>query len=90
LAGKVSRAKAPEYTLKEAEYLKHLAGSRILVRVRMCDNEEFEGYVEFFDANFIRLTRDDEPNLFLYKQDVKYLVELGENQPSEQKEPQLG
>ena len=38
-------------------------------------NEEVEGQVEFFDQYFIRLTRNGEPNLFLYKHDIKYLYE---------------
>ena len=31
--------------------------------------------IEFYDSNFIRVTRDDAPNLFLYKHDIKYLYE---------------
>ena len=32
--------------------------------------------IEFFDESFLRLTREGEPNLFIYKHDVKYLWEL--------------
>ena len=46
------------------------------MRVRLSDNQEVEGVVEFYDATFIRLTREGAPNLFLYKQDLKYLYEL--------------
>lgn len=76
VAGKVSRAKAPEYTFKEPEYLRELIARCALVRIHMTDDQEFEGHVEFFDATFIRLTREGEPNLFLYKQDIKYLAEI--------------
>ncbi len=76
MAGKVSRAKAPDYTLKEPAYLKLLADQGKSVRIHLTDNQTFEGRVEFFDATFIRLTRDGAPNLFLFKQDIKYLVEL--------------
>jgi hypothetical protein len=31
--------------------------------------------VEFYDQSFIRLTRDNGPNLFVYKHDIKYLYE---------------
>jgi len=34
-----------------------------------------EGIIEFYDANFIRLTRRGAPNLFLFKHDIKYLYE---------------
>jgi sRNA-binding regulator protein Hfq len=33
------------------------------------------GTVEFYDQNFIRLTRKDGPNLFLFKHDIKYIFE---------------
>lgn len=77
MSGKTSKTKAPEQTLEEVKYLRSLAENRIPVRVRLADNEEVEGIVEFYDANFIRLTREGEPNLFLFKHDIKYLYELG-------------
>lgn len=76
MAGKVSNTKAPEQTFEEVKYLKRLIEERIPVRVRLSDNEEVEGVVEFYDANFIRITRDGEPNLFLFKHDIKYLYEI--------------
>jgi host factor-I protein len=74
--GKTSQAKAPEQTLEEVNYLKRLIENRTKVRVRLSDNEEVDGIVEFYDTHFIRLTRDGEPNLFLYKHDIKYLYEI--------------
>lgn len=76
MAGKVSNTKAPEQTFEEVKYLKHLIEDRIPVRVRLSDNQEVTGVIEFYDANFIRLTRENEPNLFLFKHDIKYLYEL--------------
>jgi host factor-I protein len=76
VAGKISQIKAPDHTQQEGNYLQHLVEERIPVRVRMADNQEVEGLVEFYDATFIRLTREGAPNLFLYKQDLKYLYEL--------------
>jgi host factor-I protein len=74
--GKVSQAKAPDHTLEEVNYLKRLIENRIAVRVRLSDNQEVDGVIEFYDTHFIRLTRDGEPNLFLYKHDIKYLYEI--------------
>jgi host factor-I protein len=71
-----SKTKAPEQTFEEAKYLRRLAESQTRVRVRLSDNQEVEGVVEFYDANFIRLTREGDPNLFLFKHDIKYLYEL--------------
>ncbi|HLH39588.1 MAG TPA: hypothetical protein VKX39_10610 [Bryobacteraceae bacterium] len=76
MAGKVSNTKAPEQTFEEVKYLRHLIEERIPVRVRLSDNQEVEGVVEFYDTNFIRITRQDAPNLFLFKHDIKYLYEI--------------
>jgi len=70
-----SKTKAPEQTFEEVKYLRHLIEQQIPVRVRLSNNEEVEGLIEFYDANFIRLTRHNEPNLFLFKHDIKYLAE---------------
>ena len=76
MPGKTSKSKAPEQTFEEVRYLRRLIEDRVRVRVRLSDNQEVEGMVEFYDANFIRITRDGEPNLFLFKHDIKYLYEL--------------
>jgi host factor-I protein len=71
-----SKTKAPEQTFEETKYLRRLAETQTRVRIRLSDNQEVEGTVEFYDANFIRLTRQGDPNLFLFKHDIKYLYEL--------------
>jgi len=72
----VAKTKAPEQTFEEVKYLRHLIENRIPVRVRLTGNEEVSGIVEFYDTHFIRLTREDGPNLFLFKHDIKYLYEV--------------
>jgi sRNA-binding regulator protein Hfq len=71
-----SKSKAPPQTFEEVKYLRHLTDSKIPVRVRLTDDAEVEGVIEFFDESFIRLTRTDGPNLFLFKHDIKYLMEI--------------
>jgi len=70
-----AKTKAPEQTFEEVKYLRYLIDHEIPVRIRLSSNEEVIGIIEFYDANFIRLTRDGEPNLFLFKHDIKYLYE---------------
>jgi sRNA-binding regulator protein Hfq len=70
-----SKTKAPEQTFEEIKYLKYLIENQIPVRVRLSNNEEVVGLVEFYDQHFIRLTRHGAPNLFLFKHDIKYLTE---------------
>ncbi len=72
---KPTKSRASEQTFEEVRYLKHLIEHKIRVRVRLSDNEEVTGWVEFYDANFIRVTREQGPNLFLFKHDIKYLFE---------------
>ena len=70
-----AKTKAPEQTFEEVKYLRYLIDKAIPVRIRLSGNEEVSGIVEFYDSNFIRITRTDAPNLFLYKHDIKYLYE---------------
>lgn len=68
--------KPPEQTLEEIKYLKQLIERRTPVAVKLADNEEVRGVVEYYDQRFIRITRDGAPNLFVFKHDIKYLWEL--------------
>ena len=70
-----AKTKAPEQTFEEVKYLRYLIDQGIPVHIRLSNNEEVTGVIEFYDANFIRLTRSGEPNLFLFKHDIKYLYE---------------
>jgi host factor-I protein len=69
------KARVPESTYEEVRYLRHLIEDETPICVRLSTNEEIHGTVEYYDAAFIRLTRKGEPNLFVYKHDIKYLYE---------------
>jgi sRNA-binding regulator protein Hfq len=72
--GKSSRP--AEQTFEEIRYLKHLIDQKILVCVKLSDDEEVRGVVEYYDQRFIRITRTGAPNLFIFKHDIKYLYEV--------------
>jgi host factor-I protein len=72
------KTRAPEQTLEEPKYLRRLIESGKRVGLKLSNNELLLGKIEFYDEHFLRLTRDGEPNLFIYKHDVKYLYELEE------------
>lgn len=72
---KGSKSRAPEQTFEEVRYLKHLIEDEIPIRVKLLDNSEVAGTIEYYDHTFIRLTRDGEPNLFIYKHEIKYFYE---------------
>jgi len=67
--------RAPEQTFEEAKYLKQLIERSTPVRVKMAGGEEVVGIIEYYDHSFIRLTRQGEPNLFIFKHDIKYIQE---------------
>lgn len=69
------RQSAPETTFREAEYIDRLSKSRTPVVVKLIDGEEVRGWIEYYDKDIIRITRDAQPNLFIYKNRVKYLYE---------------
>ena len=79
VAGKISKIKAPDHTFAEARYFDRLIADKVPLRVRLADNQEVDGTMEFYDARFIRLNRKDAPNLFLFKHEIKYLHELPGN-----------
>jgi len=74
-----SKPKGPrpqEQTFEEIKYLKRLIDQKIHVCVKLSDDEEVRGVVEYYDQRFIRITRTGAPNLFIFKHDIKYLYEV--------------
>jgi hypothetical protein len=66
--------KAPEQTFEEPKLLRQLIEAQAPVTVKMLDNRTFAGSLEYYDAAFLRLTRVNAPNLFLYKDQIKYVA----------------
>ncbi len=75
---KKANIRAPEQTFEEVKYLKRLIEKRIPVCVKLSNNEEVTGVLEYYDVRFIRITRKGTPNLFIFKHDIKYLYEVAE------------
>lgn len=75
-ATKGKAARPQEQTFEETRYLKHLIEKKIPICVKLADNDEITGTVEYYDQRFIRVTRKDAPNLFIFKHDIKYLYEV--------------
>jgi len=71
-----AKTKAPDTTFHEAAYLRELIASQQLVRITLEDSSVHEGSIEYFDQAFVRLTASAGPNLFLYKDQIKYLAEI--------------
>jgi len=72
------KSKAPAQTFEEVTYLKQLTEKAITIRIKLISGEEVEGFLEYWDAHFLRLTREDKglPNLFIFKHEIRYLYEV--------------
>ena len=70
------KSKAPAQTFEEPQHLAQLVESGASVCIHLISGESFNGVIEYWDADFVRLTRTDGPNLFIYKHDVRYIAEL--------------
>jgi host factor-I protein len=65
----------PDETHEEANYLKLLGEKQKPVAIKMTDGEVVRGWIEYYDKNMVRLTREDAPNLFIFKHDIMYIAE---------------
>jgi host factor-I protein len=71
------RIPPPEETFEEAGYLKALGEKQKPVSIKLLDGEVVHGWIEYYDKNMVRLTREDGPNLFIFKHEIMYIVEDG-------------
>jgi host factor-I protein len=67
----------PEETSEEAAYLKSLGDKQKQVSIKLADGEVVQGWIEYYDKNMLRLTRQDKPNLFIFKHEIMYIAEDG-------------
>jgi len=72
---KKSKAPPPDETNQEAEYLKSLGERQKSVAIKLLDGEVVRGWIEYYDHNMVRLTREGVPNLFIFKHDIVYIAE---------------
>ncbi len=74
---KRSRTPPPEDTLEEALFLKALGEKQKSVTVKLMDGQILQGWIEYYDKNMVRLTREGAPNLFIYKHEIMYIADDG-------------
>lgn len=49
----------------------------MVVTVKLRDGETVRGWIEYFDDTMLRLTRENQPNLFIYKHQIRTISEMG-------------
>jgi host factor-I protein len=73
-----SRTPPGSETSQEAAYLKALGEKQKPVSIKLTDGEVVNGWIEYYDRDMLRLTRADQPNLFIFKHDILYVAEDAE------------
>jgi host factor-I protein len=54
-----------------------LSDRQVIVNIKLRDGETVRGWIEYFDDSMLRLTRENQPNLFIYKHQIRSISELG-------------
>jgi host factor-I protein len=72
-----SRTPPPEDTFEEAAFLKALGEKQKPVLIKLMDGQTMRGWIEYYDKNMVRLTREGAPNLFIFKHEIMYIAEDG-------------
>jgi host factor-I protein len=74
-AAKRGRTPPPEETYEEAAFLKSLGEKQKPVSIKLMDGQIVRGWIEYYDRNMVRLTREGAPNLFIFKHEIMYIAE---------------
>jgi host factor-I protein len=72
-----SKMPPPGETGQEALYLRSLSDRQVIVTIKLRDGETVRGWIEYFDDAMLRLTRENQPNLFIYKNQIRTISEAG-------------
>lgn len=83
---KKGRTPPPEETYEEVAYLKGLGEKQKLVTIKLVHGELVRGWIEYYDRNMVRLTREGAPNLFIFKHEIMYISE-GNGKETSQRKP---
>jgi host factor-I protein len=72
-----SKLPPPGETGQEGLYLRSLSDRQVIVNIKLRDGETVRGWIEYFDDSMLRLTRENQPNLFIYKHQIRSISEVG-------------
>ena len=77
LSNPIKKAKTPppDETYEEAAYLKSLGEKQKSVSVKLMGGDIVRGWIEYYDRNMVRLTREGAPNLFIFKHEIMHIAE---------------
>lgn len=70
-----TRSVPPGETGEESLYLRSLSERKTQIFIQLRDGETVQGWIEYFDESMVRLTREGQPNLFIYKHQIRTIRE---------------
>jgi host factor-I protein len=73
------RGNGSDQTHAEAFYFQKQMQARTPMVVVLKDGEEVHGFIDWYDRHCIKLNRNSQPNLLIYKQSIRYIFKAGEN-----------
>src|SRR2546423_1188263 len=69
----------PDQTNAENFYYQKQMQSKTPMVIVLSDGEEIHGIIEWYDKNCIKVNRNAQPNVMIYKPAIKYMFKEGEN-----------
>jgi host factor-I protein len=69
----------PEQTNAENFYYQKQMQSKTPMVIVLRDGEEIHGMIEWYDKSCLKVTRNSQSNLLIYKPAIKYMFKEGEN-----------
>lgn len=73
----------PEQTHAENFYYVKQMQNKTPMVIVLNDGEVIHGTIEWYDKNCLKITRKSEPNLLIFKPNIKYMYKEGEKQEGE-------
>jgi len=70
-----AKSPPPDSTNEEVAHLKSLVEKKRPVSIKLVDGEIVKGWIEYYDRNMLRLTREGQPNLFIFKHQIAYVAD---------------
>ena len=85
-----AKSPPPEETFEESAYLKALGEKQTMVTIKLQGGDLVQGWIEYYDRDMLRLTRDGQPNLFIFKSQIMYIEEGDGKAPRARREKGAG
>jgi host factor-I protein len=73
------KAAPPEQTNAENFYYQKQMQAHTPMVIVLSDGEEIHGVIEWYDRSCIKVNRNGQPNVMIYKPAIKYMYKEGEN-----------